>query len=99
MELEALTIRDAKGDASMNPMFFQSIAQGIRSFEDACNDGNSDFGKHPEDYALFKVGTFNQRTGVLSALDTPLHVANGADLVGYPDPGIHDKPERGITVE
>lgn len=52
-------------------MGFQQIfilpnnAAAIRWFGDACQNKESPYNKHPEDYQLFKVGTINEDTGEL----------------------------------
>lgn len=63
--LVACSVRDSKTEAYMTPMFFQSRAQAVRSFQDAVNEKGSDFNKHSEDFVLFVVGEFNPETGTL----------------------------------
>ena len=79
MILRICVVRDVKAECYMNPMFFQSDAQAARSFKDAVNDnsGKSEIGQHPEDYALFALGNFDQRTGQIEVLDAPLHIVSG----------------------
>ncbi len=78
--MEICSIHDAAAQAYMTPMFFQSRGQAIRSFSDAVNDGKSDFWKHPEDYTLFHLGTFDLRTGMLDYLPSPAALTTGANI-------------------
>lgn len=80
MLLRMVAIHDRKAEAWLNPMFFQSAGQAVRSFQDAVNDKSSDFGKHPEDYALFELGTFDQRSGAVLVHVAPESLALGENL-------------------
>lgn len=57
------SIYDSKAEVWTSPMSFQSAAQAIRSFGDAVNNAQSDFGKHPEDYVLMEIGLWDDRKG------------------------------------
>ena len=74
------SIFDSKAEAWTNPMYFQAVGQAIRQFSDVVNDEKSDFFKHPEDYVLFLLGTFNQRTGLVEVLDAPESLAVGVNV-------------------
>lgn len=77
MNLVICSIHDSKAEAWINPMTFQSRAQAVRSFSDAIQDGQSEFSKHPEDYSLFMLGEFDQRTGELVLEASPVNLGNG----------------------
>lgn len=57
------SIYDTKAEVYTAPMQFQSAAQALRSFTDAVNNKQSDFGKHPEDYVLLEIGSWDERSG------------------------------------
>lgn len=78
-------IFDAVAGAWHSPLAFQSEAQAVRSFGDALSDGKSEFARHPEDYTLFAMGTFNPHDGSLVPLDAPKKLANGINLKEYND--------------
>lgn len=59
------SVYDSKAEAWLPPMHFQSKGQAWRSFSDEVNRADSEFGKHPEDYALFVVGEWNPFIGEL----------------------------------
>ncbi len=82
MKLIMCSIFDTVASAWLTPMFFQSQAQGMRSFSDAVNDGESAFWKHPEDYSLFEVGTFDPSTGIVETLGQgPAVICIGVNVV------------------
>ncbi len=65
MILRAYTVYDSKTEAYLRPFFMQTPAEAIRAFRDTVNDGQSPFCKHPEDFTLFEVGTFDETSGSL----------------------------------
>lgn len=73
------SIRDSKSESWMTPMFFHTDAQALRSFSDVVN-GDTEFGKHPEDYTLFAVGMFDDELGEVVGF-APQSIALGANLV------------------
>lgn len=79
MKLVICSIRDAKAEAFVNPMVFQSNGEALRTFMDAVNSADHPMGKHPEDYSLFVLGEFDQRSGEI-AIDVPFCLANGMNL-------------------
>lgn len=50
-------------EAYMRPFTAQSAGQAVRMFEDEYRRQDSEIGKHPEDYALFRIGTFDDSKG------------------------------------
>lgn len=80
-QLKICSIYDSKAEAWMNPLFFQATGQAIRSFGDAIADGKSDFARHPEDYTLFLLGSFDGQTGKLEVLQAPVALVTGVNLL------------------
>lgn len=74
MILELFSIFDSKASAFVTPIFSPTIQTAMRDFETACNDTNSGFNRHPGDYTLMHLGTFNQHTGKISLLATPANL-------------------------
>lgn len=59
------SVFDQKAEAYARPFCAPSRGMAVRSFADEVNREDSDFGKHAEDYFLFELGEFDERTGVL----------------------------------
>ncbi len=76
------TIYDSKAEAYHTPLFFQSKGQAVRSFSDAVNEPTqkSEIARHPEDFTLFIIGTFDERNGKLIAFPQPVSLALGQNL-------------------
>ncbi len=75
------TIFDGKAEAYTQPMFFQSTGQAVRSFSDAVNDGESNFSRHPEDYTLFCLGEWDERSGKIMLDTAPIALAQAIHLI------------------
>ncbi len=51
----------------------------IRSFGDIASDADHPIGKHPEHFALFRIGSFNDGTGEVEA-ELPVCIAKAHEL-------------------
>lgn len=79
MELVICSIYDSVSEHWHNPLVFQSKGQAIRAFADAVN-GDTDFSKHPTDYSLFALGTFNGKTGAVVLESAPVSLTTGVNV-------------------
>lgn len=61
-------VYDLKACAYLQPFFSGNSGSAMRAFSDAVNDGTSPIAKHPADYQLFELGTFDDSTGSIEAL-------------------------------
>lgn len=69
MLLKAFSILDTKADSFSAPFFLSTTGQAVRAFKDLANDGQSTINRHPSDYRLFCIGTFDDQLGGLNRLD------------------------------
>lgn len=58
------TVFDSKAVAYMTPFFSISKGAAVRSFSDTLEDCNHPFAKHPEDYVLFQLGTYDDVSAI-----------------------------------
>ncbi len=65
MKLKIYTIYDTASGTYMRPFFLLSDGQATRIFNDMVADVNHDVGKHPEDYSLHRIGTFDDNKAEL----------------------------------
>lgn len=65
MKLNVYTIFDQATGAYMRPFFMQSDGQATRAFKDLAVAADHDIGKHPEDYSLWRIGTFDDNKAKL----------------------------------
>lgn len=62
-------VQDRKSELFAAPMLFVNEADAVRNFADAVNreDAQSMLYLHPDDYDLFRIGTFDDQDGILVA--------------------------------
>lgn len=60
-------VQDRKSELYASPLVFVNDADAIRSFVDAVNreDAQSLIYLHPDDYDLFRIGSYDDSDGVL----------------------------------
>ncbi len=63
MELRVFAVFDSKCAAYMQPFYFPNTGQALRAFQDLANDPTSMIAKHPLDFTLFSLGTYDDVTG------------------------------------
>lgn len=83
MILTVLAIKDRAVATFMQPFFSHHIGAAKRTFSDEINRQAPDnpLAKHPEDYDLFELGTFDDQTGRFECLPQPRQVSIGKDEV------------------
>lgn len=65
MILQVCTIYDKRAVNYGPPMCFQTLGIAERSFGDSVNDPNNIMYKHPDDFSLMHIGTFDTDTGTM----------------------------------
>lgn len=66
MNKNIYSIYDNKTCVFNTPFFSMNNAAAIRTFSDAANDTQTNINKHPEDFALFHIGHYDEETGEIS---------------------------------
>ncbi|WNK14465.1 MAG: nonstructural protein [Microvirus sp.] len=69
--LKVFAVYDSKVQTYAQPFFVPTAAAALRSFADIAKDTTHPIGKHPEDYTLMELGTYDESTGLLESLTTP----------------------------
>jgi len=77
---KAFSINDVKAGAWSTPIFQRSDAAAIRAFADACKDPKNQYGQHPTDYHLYRVGAFDEDVGGLFG-EEPVHLIHGVNTL------------------
>ena len=83
MKLHVVSVRDRAADAFGRPIFVAAIGQAIRSFQDEINRSgeNNEMNKHPDDYDLYHLGTWDDESGKFEMLAEPKQLAIGKQVV------------------
>lgn len=58
--------------------------EALRFFGDGVQDGKSEIAKHPGDFSLFFIATFDDESGRFESLDVAQRLASALDYVGQP---------------
>lgn len=66
MIINVFTVHDSKAQAYLPPFNLPTKEMAVRTFSDTVNDSKHPFGKHPADYTLFHIGTFDDDTGLIT---------------------------------
>ncbi len=82
------TIYDSKAEAYLPPFFLPTEGMAARTFQECCNSADHQFGKHPHDYTLFKLGTFDDKTANIETERQTL--GNGLEYVQQKPIGLSE---------
>lgn len=81
MILRAYTLHDVKA-LTYSPPFFQATdGQATRAVQDLVTDMSTTVGRHPSDFKLYCIGTYDDATGALQGLAPMVHVIDAVALV------------------
>lgn len=80
LQLKAFAIFDKKAIAYRFPHFYHQVGQAIRAFEDAVNDPQTEFAKHPSDFVLCQIGEFDDQSGIITGLKSPINIQEALTL-------------------
>lgn len=78
MMLNVYAIYDTAISAYSQPFYSHTNGSALRAFSDHVNDPNSNVNKHPQDYSLFHLGSFDDQTGALSPV-TPSRIGTATE--------------------
>ena len=98
MLFTVFSIYDSAVQSWLPPIFARNKGEMLRNFADAVSDPQSRLAKHPHDYALFELGTFDDSKCEFSLLIAPVRLCVAVDFVKSPDgPPTIDCPTRPVS--
>ena len=65
MRMNVYSIFDTASGTYMRPFYTQADGEAVRMFNDLVTDPEHAVGKHPEDYSIWRLGTFDDNKGDL----------------------------------
>jgi len=71
---QVFSVYDSKVEAFLRPWFVETKGAAIRAFADSIKDTNVPMAAHPEDYTLFHMGEFDNKTGLINSFKTPVSI-------------------------
>lgn len=81
MTLKCYAVYDEKAQAYASPFYFHHDGQAIRAFSDEAGRKDSRISEHSSDYALYCLGEFDDRAGLLKGVNEPRFLVRAADFV------------------
>lgn len=95
MNFKMCAVFDSAAKAYLPPFFLPELGMAHRMFMDGVNSEGHEWNRHPEDYALYHIGSFENTTGEFWALDHHVCVVTASACIlqegdvgpGVPDPG------------
>lgn len=99
MKMNAYTIYDVAAGTYMRPFFTTADGEATRSFKDIASDAKHPIGQHPEDYTLYRIGSWNDNTGALAGeelekLMTGLEAVHATRMVNKEQLAMFDQSEE-----
>lgn len=81
MNIQVFSVFDLKSKVFGQPFYSHNSAVAQRSFSIAVNDSSTGLFKHPEDFVLFHIGTFDDEKGDFSSF-APVNLGLAAHFKG-----------------
>lgn len=80
------SVYDQAAQAYLPPWILPRIEMAQRTFQDCVNSKDHQFGAHPEDYTLFRLGTWDDETAQFTPEPNgPQTLGNGVEYVRQDD--------------
>lgn len=80
MKLNVYTVYDSKAEIYIQPFCLQTRGEAIRSWDDVVNDPKTQYYKHPSDFTLFELGTYDTLTSKYNLLDAKIPIGSGNEF-------------------
>ncbi len=80
MKTQIYSIFDTASATYQKPTFARTDGEIMREFQNISIDKKHPCGEHPEDYSLFRLGTFDDLTGLITN-ETNECLATGLEMV------------------
>lgn len=79
-KLQVYTIEDKKMQTHLRPMYVSHVVEIQRNIIEILKDGKNNLSKFPEDFQLWKLGTYEEKTATHEIFEKPEFVMNIMDL-------------------
>lgn len=78
--MKLFCIRDSKAEIYNTPFVQKSHGEAERTFSRLANEPDQLICRNPEDFDLFFLGEFDELTGKISPMESPLHLKKAIDF-------------------
>lgn len=83
MIYKVYSMYDSGAQFYTRPFFAKADGEATRLFVDIAKDNDSAIGKHPSDYALFRLGTFDDGKGDFESETSPVKIMTGHEAKAF----------------
>lgn len=80
MEMQVFAVFDKKAELHNLPFFMQTTGEALRAFMDLVRDEKTVLYRHPEDFKLVRLGTFDNKAGFFKMTADPVTVAHADEF-------------------
>ncbi|QGH72670.1 MAG: DNA binding protein [Microviridae sp. ctnrr37] len=84
MLFTVFSIYDSAIQTWMPPLYGRNKGEMLRNFADAVSDPGSKLAKHPGDFALFELGTWDDDKNIFDLHKAPIRLCMAIDFVKTP---------------
>lgn len=99
MKLLVASVRDIQVERFLPPMYFRNMGECLRAMGDACADASHQFAQHGEVFWLYRLGEFDDETGLFELEDAPVYVAKCSELAPRPSLPAQRRNNNGPVVD
>ncbi len=85
MKMLMFSLYDTKLEGFMRPFFLQSVGVATRAIMDLSKDPNHEAAKHPSDFCLYELGTFDDHSSEITQMMPPKRIGLVSEIVGNYD--------------
>lgn len=85
MKLHVYSVYDKAVRGFLPPMFFRAEGEALRAFNTAVNSADHQFNRFSTDYVLFRLGEFDDASGLFGTGE-PIRVISAAECLVSPNP-------------
>nr|QJB19633.1 MAG: nonstructural protein [Microvirus sp.] len=82
MKLNVYSAYDAKSELFMSPFMAVNDGTAVRLFGGVVRDSNTLVGQYPDDFQLFHLATFDDKTGAYESIAPAKLIVAASSLVG-----------------
>lgn len=79
MKYQIFSVYDSKAEFYGKPFFMTSVGEAIRGFQDVSIDENTTIGRHPGDFTLFHVGTWDDAYSEFDIFDARINLGTALE--------------------
>lgn len=80
MQQVIVSIHDSIAEVFARPIFCANEGVALRSLRDEVNNPQSDVAIHSKDYSLYRVGVFDDNTGIITPEPIPVLLCRAESL-------------------